>query len=69
MNCATKVKRVCPVAVKAAVVGIEDIEAGTQARDFRLVAKLAGGKTMVGAEPGWRLDTAEGRADAGQGAD
>ena len=50
----------------AAVVGIEDIEAGAQTRDFRLVAKLAGGEAMVGAEPGWRLDAAEGRADAGR---
>ena len=49
----------------AAVVGIEDIEAGAQAGDFRLVAKLAGGEAVVGAEPGWRLDAAEGRADAG----
>src|SRR5208337_5313302 len=50
----------------AAVVGIEDIEAGAQARYFRLVAKLAGGEAVVGAEPGWRLDAAEGRADAGR---
>ena len=50
----------------AAVVSIEDVKAGAQARDFRLVAKLAGGKTMVGAEPGWCLDAAEGRADAGR---
>ena len=50
----------------AAVVGIEDIEAGAQAPDFRLVAKLAGGEAVVGAEPGWRLDAAEGRADAGR---
>ena len=35
-------------------------------RDFRLVAKLAGGETMVGAEPGWCLDAAKGRADAGR---
>jgi hypothetical protein len=48
----------------AAVVGIEDIEAGAKARDFRLVAKLACGEAVVGAEPGGRLDAAEGRADA-----
>ena len=50
----------------AAVVGIEDVKGGAQARDFGLVAKLAGGEAVVGAEPRWRLDAAERRANAGR---
>ena len=47
----------------AAVIGVEDVEAGPQAGDLRLDPELARGKAMECAEPGWRGSAVESRPD------